>query len=93
MQAVAGRGRLNVVDEATVRRLIDHYLQSRKRDHDYASISAAARALEETIGMEAIETSLLHEWIAEHAVAHGLAVDFDGGDAASPDGKGGGNPK
>lgn len=71
-----------MVDEATVRRLIDHYLQSRKRGHAYVSISAAERALEDVIGLEAIGTRALRRWIAEQAVAHGLAVDFDAMDVA-----------
>lgn len=71
-----------MVDEVTVRELLDRHMTARKHLHASASVSAAARAVEEVIGKGMVEMSLLLELIAEHAIAHGLAVEFDEMDAS-----------
>lgn len=76
-----------------VRELVDRYMISRKRHHTYASVSAAKHAVEDVLGKGKVEISLMHELIAEHAIAHGLAVDFDGNDTPPVSGTDGGEAR
>lgn len=69
-----------MADEFTTRRmhdLIEHYLETRSRRHDFVSIQAAERALTQLLPSHAIPDRALDDMIAGQAIAHGFSVHFD----------------
>jgi hypothetical protein len=69
-----------MADDFTTRRmhdLIEHYLQTRSRRHDFVSIQTARLALSQILPSHAIPERTLDDMIAGQAIAHGLSVYFD----------------
>jgi hypothetical protein len=69
-----------MADEFTTRRLqdlIEHYLETRSRRHDFVSTQAAHRALSQIMPSHGIPDRVLDDMIAGQAIAHGLSVYFD----------------
>ena len=69
-----------MVDEFTTRRLqklVDHYVETRSRRHDFISTQAAHRALSQIMPLPGVSERALDDLIADRALARGLVVCFD----------------
>lgn len=57
--------------------LVEHYVGIRSRRDRVMSTGLALRALRQVVGMASISDRELANMVADRAVRHGLAVDFD----------------
>ncbi|TIT19154.1 MAG: hypothetical protein E5W81_07805 [Mesorhizobium sp.] len=57
--------------------LVEHYVGTRSRRYRVISTGLALRALRQVVGMASISDRELENMVADRAVKHGLAVDFD----------------
>lgn len=57
--------------------LVEHYVGIRSRRDGVMSTGLALRALRQVVGMASISDRELANMVADRAVRHGLAVDFD----------------
>ena len=66
-------------DEIGMRRLrilVEHYVEVRKRRHDFISIELASKAVRQ-VSRTPISEKALEDMIAKSAAGHGLEVRFD----------------
>jgi hypothetical protein len=69
-----------MIDEITTRRLdilLENYVETRHRRHDYISVVTAERAIKQILPDLDVSNRDFDDLIAQRAIKHGLAVHFD----------------
>jgi hypothetical protein len=69
-----------MTDGITTRRLdilLENYVETRRRRHDYVSVITAERAIKQVLPDLDVSSRDFDNLIAQRAIKHGLAVHFD----------------